>query len=367
MARSLVVGAGISGAVLANLIANNLNENVLVIDKRNHIAGNIYDYKDQKTHITVHKYGPHIFHTNNKKVFDFLSEYTKWHYFFLKPKAIMEGNFASIPFNLTTLYDVFSDPMAQKIEENLINTFGYGKKVPILRLREYKEFEFIADYIYEHMFKNYTIKQWGLLPEDIDSSVTERVPVYISHDNRYFQDKYQGIPLDGYSQMIKNMLSHKNIEVRLGVEYKNLNENFDRIFYCGSIDEFFDYKFGYLEYRSLNFDIRTINKEYYQPSAIVNYPNNYDFTRITEHKYFLDEKSEKTIISVEYPAAFEPDKNERFYPISNQKNNALYEKYLNEAKKAKNLYFIGRLGAYKYYNMDLAVEKIFEFFEKELK
>ena len=368
MAKNLVVGAGFSGAVIANLLATILNEKILVIDRKSHIAGNIYDYKDNNTNITVHKYGPHIFHTNNKKVWDYLSKYTKWHYFFLKPDVVIEGKVVSNPFTLTTIHQIFSENLANKFEEKLISKYGYGVKIPILKLKETddKDLKFLAKYVYENVFEKYTMKQWGLKPEEIDETVTARVPIYISYDNRYFQDKYQGIPLNGYTKMIENILNHPNIEVRLNTDYKTITEKFDRVFYSGAIDEYFDYKFGELPYRSLNFDIQTINREYYQKSVVTNYPNNYDFTRITEHKYFLDEKSDKTIISVEYPEKFELGKNERYYPISNSKNQDLYEKYKKEAEKTPGLYFIGRLGDYKYYNMDLAVEKIFEFFEKEI-
>lgn len=363
---NLVVGAGLSGSVLANLIADILEEKVLIIDKRSEIAGNIYDYKDLQTGITVHKYGPHIFHTNNKKVWDYLSKYTKWHFFFLKPNVVIEGNKVTLPFNLTTIREVFSSKMADVYEEKLVAKYGYGVKVPILKLKEEndKDLKFLAEYIYKNVFESYTSKQWGLKPEDIDPSVTARVPINISYDNRYFQDKYQGIPQKGYTELVNNLLNHPNIEVRLNTDYKDITEKFDRVFYSGAIDEYFEYKYGELPYRSLEFDIQTINKEYYQKTVVTNYPNNYDFTRITEHKYFLDEKSDKTIISVEYPQSFELGKNERYYPISNEQNQTLYEKYKSEAAKTEGLYFIGRLGEYKYYNMDLAVEKIFELFER---
>jgi len=366
--KNLVVGAGLSGAVLANLLATILDEKVLVIDRKNHIAGNIYDYKDENTNITVHKYGPHSFHTNNGKVWNYLSKYTKWHYLFLKTNVIIEGNCVTVPFNLTTLHQLFSQNLANKFEEKLISKYGYGVKIPILKLKEAddEDLKFLAKYVYENVFEKYTMKQWGLKPEEIDESVTARVPIYISYDNRYFQDKYQGIPINGYTKMVENILNHPNIEVLLNTDYKSINEKFDRVFYSGAIDEYFDYKFGELPYRSLNFDIQTLNKEYYQKTAVTNYPNNYDFTRITEHKYFLDEKSDKTIISVEYPEKFELGKNDRYYPISNPRNHDLYDRYKKEAEKTPGLYFIGRLGDYKYYNMDLAVERIFEFFEKEI-
>ena len=366
----LIVGAGISGSVLANLIADRLNEEVLIIDRREHIAGNCFDYLASDENITVHKYGPHIFHTNNKEVWDYLSNFTKWHYFYLKPNVMIEGNRVSLPFTLKTLRELFSQSMAERIENKLITKYGYSVKVPILDFQKSKDkdLNFIGKFVYENVFKNYTIKQWGLKPEEIDASVTARVPIYISNDSRYFQDKYQAIPLKGYTKLIENILNHKNIKVRLNTNYKDLPKNeikeFKAVFYTGAIDEYFDYQYGELPYRSLKFDIRTIDKEYYQKSVVTNYPNDYDFTRITEHKYFLDEKSNKTIISVEYPQAFSLGKNERYYPINNEKNDKLYNKYLRESKKLENVYFFGRLGDYKYYNMDLAVERVFELFEK---
>ena len=369
----LIVGAGISGSVLANLIAERLNQKVLIIDRREHIVGNCFDYLNANENITVHKYGPHIFHTNNKEVWDYLSNFTKWHYFYLKPNVMIEGNRVSLPFTLKTLRELFSFSMSERIENKLIAKYGYGVKVPILDFQKSKDkdLNFIGKFVYENVFKNYTIKQWGLKPEEIDASVTARVPIYISNDSRYFQDKYQAIPIKGYTKLIENILNHKNITVQLNMDYKTLSQNeikeFKTIFYTGAIDEYFDYQYGELPYRSLKFDIMTIDKEYYQKSVVTNYPNDYDFTRITEHKYFLDEKSNKTIISVEYPKVFSLGKNERYYPINNDKNDKLYNKYLRESKKLNNVYFFGRLGDYKYYNMDLAVERVLKLFKEIFK
>lgn len=370
----LIVGAGISGSVLANLIANRLNEKVLVVERREYIAGNCYDYleKVESGDITVHKYGPHIFHTNNKEVWDYLSTFTKWHYFYLKPNVMIEGNIVSLPFTLRTLRELFSVSMAERLENKLIARYGYGVKIPILEFQKSrdKDLKFIGKFVYDNVFKNYTVKQWGLKPEEIDANVTARVPIYISNDSRYFQDKYQAIPSQGYTKLIENILRHKNITVRLNTDYKRLKEKdikeFKAVFYSGAIDEYFDYIYGQLPYRSLRFDIKRVNKEYYQKSVVTNYPNDYDFTRITEHKYFLDEKSKETIISVEYPQAFslEDENCERYYPINNKENDKLYNKYLKEAKKQKNVYFFGRLGDYKYYNMDLAVERVFKLFNE---
>ena len=369
----LIVGAGISGSVLANLIAERLDKKVLIIDRREHIAGNCFDYLNVNENITVHKYGPHIFHTNNKEVWDYLSNFTKWHYFYLKPNVMIEGNRVSLPFTLKTLRELFSFSMSERIENKLIAKYGYGVKVPILDFQKSKDkdLNFIGKFVYENVFKNYTIKQWGLKPEEIDASVTARVPIYISNDSRYFQDKYQAIPIKGYTKLIENILNHKNITVQLNTDYKTLSQNeikeFKTIFYTGAIDEYFNYQYGELTYRILKFDIMTIDKEYYQKSVVTNYPNDYDFTRITEHKYFLDEKSNKTIISLEYPRAFSFGKNEIYYPINNDKNDKIYNKYLRESKKLNNVYFFGRLGDYKYYNMDLAVERVLKLFKEIFK
>lgn len=363
----LIIGAGISGSVFANLIANKLSKKVLVIDRKKHIAGNCYDYKDENN-ITIHKYGAHIFHTNNKEVWDYLSKFTNWNYFYNRVNAVVEGNKVFLPFNLKTLKELFPVTISKKLEYKLVREYGYGKKVSILEFQNTydKDLKFISNYVYENIFKNYTIKQWGVKPEEIDYNVISRVPIYISNDTRYFQDKYQAIPLKGYTELIKNILDHKYITLSLNTDCKELDlSQFKYIFHTGPIDEYFDYKYGELPYRSLKFDIRTINKEYYQNTAVTNYPNDYDFTRIIEHKYFLDEKSDKTTISIEYPEAFEIGKNERYYPILNDYNNQLYNKYLLEAKKANNICFFGRLGDYKYYNMDLAVERVFLLFKEK--
>ncbi len=223
----------------------------------------------------------------------------------------------------------------------------------------------MANYVYEKIFLHYTTKQWGVAPEDVDGAVTARVPVYLSKDNRYFQDKYQGIPLDGYTKVVEKMLSHKNIKIRLKTDFKDIDTSkYNRIFYTGPIDEYFNYKLGQLPYRSVNFKFETYDKPYYQSNACVNYPCNYDFTRIHEYKYYLDDKSDKTVIAKEYSEFFELGKNERYYPIPKEENTQLYNQYLELAKKEKNVYFLGRLGDYKYYDMDKAIHRAIELFEE---
>ncbi|MGN0017880.1 MAG: UDP-galactopyranose mutase [Candidatus Gastranaerophilaceae bacterium] len=364
--KNIIVGAGLSGAVIANSIAENLGEKVIVIDKRDFVGGNIYDYVDEQTHIHIHRFGPHIFHTNSQRVWEFLSKFTDWHKYSFEPKVVIKGKKVTLPFNLNTIKECFEPELAQKYTKKLVDTYGMETKIPILELKntDDEDLKFIADFVYKYVFEGYTVKQWGLKPEEIDKSITARVPVFISYDNRYFQDKYQAIPKEGYTSMVKNMLNHKNIEVRLNTEFEKADLDSDtRLFYTGPIDEYFDYKYGQLPYRSLTFGIETKDVEFYQPAAMVNYPCDNDFTRITEHKHFLGEKSEKTVISKEYSHQFELGKNERFYPISNPESAALYQKYSDEAKNLNNVYFYGRLGAYKYYNMDQAVLAALELFD----
>lgn len=359
---NLVIGCGISGAVIARLLAEN-NEEVLIIDKKAHIAGNIYDYIDENG-ICIHKYGSHIFHTNNEKVWDFVKKFTDFNTYMHKVIAIIDGIETTIPFNINTLYDVFPKSLAERLEIKLLKEFKYNTKVPILKFQEQKDedLKFLSNYVYEKVFLHYTAKQWGKNPNEIDSAVTARVPVYISKDSRYFQDKYQGIPLNGYTKMVENILDHPNIKVKLNTEYNKSFNGYKRIFCTSSIDEFFNYKHGELPYRSVNFKFETHNCEYYQSNAVVNYPCNYDFTRIHEYKYYLNDKSEKTVIAKEYSEPFKNGKNERYYPIVNDENISIYKKYLKETPN--NVYFLGRLGDYKYYDMDKAIERAINLFEE---
>ena len=361
---NLVVGCGFSGAVIANLLASKLGEKVLVIDKKNHIAGNSFDYRDENG-IMIHKYGSHIFHTNSEKVWSFLKQFTDLNTYMHKVVAVIDGIETTIPFNFNTLYNVFPRTLAQRLEEKLLKTFEYNKKVPILEFQKQddEDLKFLANYVYEKVFLHYTTRQWGNKPEEVRGAVTARVPVYLSKDDRYFQDKYQGIPLEGYSKVVEKILTHPNIELRLNTDYKDLKGDFKRVFYTGSIDEFFNYKYGQLPYRSVNFKMETYDREYYQSNSVVNYPCNYDFTRIHEYKYYLNDKSDKTVIAKEYSESFELGKNERYYPIPKPENTALYNKYAEEAKALKNVYFLGRLGDYKYYDIDKAVLRAIELFE----
>ncbi len=365
MIKNLVVGAGFSGAVIARKIAEELNEQVVVIDAKEHIGGNSYDYRDNNG-IMIHKYGSHIFHTNLENVWNFISRFTKFNTYMHKVIAVIDGIETTIPFNFRTLYDVFPETLAKRLEEKLLANFEYNKKIPILEFQKQddEDLKFLAQYVYEKVFLHYTTKQWGVNPNEVDGAVTARVPVYISCDERYFQDKYQGIPLNGYTEVVKEMLNHPNIEVRLNTKFDDFNEDYERLFYTGPIDEYFGYKFGELPYRSVNFKFEEYDFPYYQNNACVNYPCNYDFTRIHEYKYYLNDYSERTVIAKEYSEAFVRGKNERYYPIPNDKNAELYYKYKTEADKLDNVYFLGRLGDYKYYDMDKAINRALELFEE---
>ena len=366
--KNLIVGCGLSGIVIAERIASQLSEEVLIIDRRHHIGGNVFDYKDSETGITVHQYGPHVFHTNDQNVWNYLNRFTEWHRFMYRVKAVVDGIEVNIPFNLDSLYKVFPRQMAQKLEVKLIENFGFNKKVPILELRQTNDSDlaFLAQYIYEKVFLGYTIKQWGVKPEELDSSVSGRVPIYISRDDRYFQDKYQGIPASGYSIMAGNILKHPLINVQLNTNFKDIRGKiaYERLFFSGAIDEYFDYELGALPYRSLDLVFKKYNVEHLQSCPQINFPENYDYTRSVEYKYYLDEKSPKTILSYEFPSPFENGKNERYYPIPSLENQILYNQYMGKARMQKNVWFIGRLGNYKYYNMDQTVAMALELCEK---
>jgi len=375
----IIVGAGLAGTVMAERIATQLNKKVLIIEKRDHIGGNCYDYKDENN-ILVHKYGPHLFHTNNTKVVDYLSGFTQWHIYNHEVLAYIDGKKVSIPFNLNTLYEVFPKTMASALELKLTKTYQYNSKIPILELKksEDKELSFLADYIYEKIFLNYTAKQWGMNPEEMDSAVTARVPIFIGKDNRYFNDTYQMIPEKGYTQMIKNILNHKNIKILTNTDFKEVcslrnediylfNSKFEgKLVYTGQVDALFDFKYGKLPYRSVHMQFETVEQEYYQEKATVNYPNNYQFTRITEFKHIHPSSSPTTTILKEYPQEFIEGINTPYYPIFTTQNKELYDKYLKYSKKFKNILLLGRLAEYKYYDMDDVVERVLEVFKKDI-
>jgi UDP-galactopyranose mutase len=374
----VIVGAGFAGSVIAERIAIQQSKKILIIEKRNHIGGNCYDYKDENN-IIIHKYGPHLFHTDYKEVFDYLSKFTEWQNYHHRVLAFVDGKKVPIPFNLNTLYEVFPQTLAQKLEIKLLDKYSYNTKVPILELlnEKDKDLNFLAKYIYDKIFKNYTAKQWGLKPEDIDPQVTARVPVYVSRDNRYFTDKYQAVPKEGYTKIFVRMLNHPNIKIILNTDFKEvISMDFEsrkiyfmgqefkgKLLFTGMIDELFDFKYGYLPYRSLNLKFETIEKEYYQEAAVVNYPNDYDFTRITEFKHIHPTKSEKTTILKEYPKTYQPNKDIPYYPVFTKENQELYNRYKEEAEELKNLILVGRLAEYRYYDMDDVIKRALNVFD----
>jgi len=378
----IIVGAGFAGSVIAERIANILNKKVFIIEKRTHIGGNCYDYVTREG-IIVHKYGPHLFHTNFKEVWDYLSQFTEWRIYQHRVLAFIDGKKVPIPFNLNTLYHVFPPNLAGRLEKKLINRYPYGAKVSILKLKEEKDedLKFLADYIYQKVFLGYTIKQWGIKPEEIDSKVLERVPIYISKDNRYFTDKYQGVPEEGYTKIFEKMLSHNNIKILLNTNAKELikinleerkiffmGKKFEgKLIWTGPIDELFNYKFGALPYRSLKLKFQTLDIEYFQEVATVNYPENYDFTRITEFKHIHPSDSKKTIILKEYPKKYNPEKDIPFYPFFTKEAQEHYFRYLELARKIPNLILVGRLAEYKYYDMDDIIKRALEIFEELIK
>jgi len=357
--RILIIGAGITGITLAERFASQ-GCKVLIIEKRNHIGGNCYDFRN-KAGILIHKYGPHIFHTDCKKVWNYLSKFTEWIPYEHKVLGFIGGKFVPIPFNFNALYELFPE-YAELLEKKLICCFGKNKKIPILDLKRTndKDLKILADFIYQKIYLNYTQKQWGKTPEEIDSSITTRVPILTSRDNRYFQNKYQGIPKEGYTKMFERMLANKNIEINLNTDYKNIRDKtkYDLIFYTGPIDKLFNYKFGKLEYRCLKIKFRTLSRESYQPAAVVNYPDlKYKFTRITEFKKISQQMNKKTTIGIEYPG----EEGFLAWSLLDKGNIKKLKEYQQEARKFKNIYFVGRLSEFKYFDMDDAVANALKF------
>lgn len=370
----IIVGAGFAGSVLARKFADD-NKKVLVIEKRKHIGGNMYE-ETLKNGVRVHKYGPHIFHTNNEGVFKFLSNYTGWYFYEHRVLGKIDNTLVPIPFNFKSIELLFDKNKAESIKEKLLKEYPDQTKVSILDLinnsdKEIKEF---GNYVYDRVFVHYTAKQWNIPIEKVDTSVINRVPVILGYDDRYFQDKYQYMPKEGFTQMFNNILNHKNIKIILNKNAKNYikvdikekklfykdKEFTGKLIFTGALDDFLDYKYGELPYRSLNLVFESKKYNFHQPVSVVNYPNEFDYTRITEFKYLSNQLVEnKTAILKEYPLAYDHNnlKCDPYYAIINAENTELYNKYLNSVKDIKNLYLCGRLAEYKYYNMDAVVDK----------
>lgn len=376
----IIIGSGFAGSVIAERIANKLNKKVLIIEKRNHIGGNCYDYRT-KDGIIVHKYGPHLFHTNNKQVFDYLSNFTDWDIYHHRVLAFIDGKKVPIPFNFNSMKMLFPEVLANRLIEKLLNRYSYGSKVPILELKNENDpdLKFLADFIYEKVFKNYTAKQWNKKPEEIDPEVTARVPIFVGTDDRYFTDKYQAVPKEGYTKIFENMLNHPNIKLMLNTDFKEvINIDFEnrkiylfgqkfkgKLIFTGMIDELLNYKFGKLPYRSLELKFETLEREYFQEVATVNYPNNYDFTRITEFKHIHPVDTSKTTILKEYPKEYK-EGDTPYYPVFTLENRQRYNQYREEIEKFSQIIPVGRLADYRYYDMDDIVEKALNVFEDKV-
>lgn len=378
----VIIGAGLAGSVLAERITNVLDKKVLVIEKRNHIGGNCYDFFDENN-ILVHKYGPHIFNTDSREVWDYISQFTDWHLYQHKVLGFIDGKKVPIPFNLNTLKELLPKSKAKKLERKLVDKFGFNVKIPILDLKEVKDADLriLADFIYKKVFFNYTVKQWEMKPEELYPSVTGRVPVFISHDNRYFQNSYQGIPKEGYTKVFERMLENKNIKILLNTDFKEVVDfNVDKItlfgekfkgklIFTGKIDEFFGYEFGELPYRSLRFEFKNEDLEFFQEVGTVNYPNDYDFTRITEFKHLTGQKAFSTTIVKEYPQNYDTKikgKEIPYYPIPQEKNSDLYLKYEKKAQNLDKIIFVGRLAEYRYYSMADVIQSALNIFRNDI-
>lgn len=356
----LIVGSWLTWLVLWERLVSQTNKKVLIIDKRNHIGWNCYDYKDKETWITIHKYWPHVFHTKYKEVRDYLSQFTGWEPFFYNVKAIIDSKEVTLPFNLNSIYQVFSPELARELEWLLIDGYWYWKRLVIKELLDSwsEKLKFLWDYVFKKVFEWYTKKQRWLTSEEIDPSILSRVPILVSRDDSYFQDQYQAIPSKGYTEMMNNIIKSADLGIKLETDYKDLKWiEYDKVIYTWPIDEFFNYKFWRLPYRSLEFDFRKYNREYFQSWPQINYPCNHDFTRIVEYKYYLGEKPGSTIVSYEYPQGYIEWKNEPYYPIINDDNVELYNNYLEYWKENNpNVIFAWRLWQYKYFNMDQTIK-----------
>lgn len=355
----LIVGAGFAGAVMAERLASQAGKKVLIVDKRNHIGGNTYDYYN-KDGILVHKYGPHIFHTNSKDVYDYLGQFTTWRPYEHRVLASVDGMLVPIPINLNTINNLYGLQLSCDQVDEFLRSRSEQKDRVITS--EDVVVSKVGRELYEKFFRGYTRKQWDLDPSELDASVTARIPTRNNRDNRYFTDKYQGMPLQGYTKMFENMLAHPNIKVMLNTDYKEIQDllPFREMIYTGPIDYYFDYCYGKLPYRSIEFKFETIEAETFQPTGTVNYPNEHPYTRSTEFKYLTGQKHPKTTVVYEYPQA----DGDPYYPVPRPENAELYKKYQLLAAELKKVHFTGRLGTYRYYNMDQVVAQSLTLYKK---
>jgi UDP-galactopyranose mutase len=354
----LIVGAGYAGSILAERLARGSGKQVLLVDRRPHIGGNAYDHYNDAG-ILVHKYGPHIFHTNSKDVFDYLSRFTDWRQYQHKVLASVDGQLVPIPINLDTINTLYGLNLNSFQVEEFFSS--RAEKREQIKTSEDVVVSKVGRELYEKFFRGYTRKQWGLDPSELDAQVTARVPTRTNRDDRYFTDNYQAMPKHGFTRMFANMLDHPNIRIMLNADYRDVKDSIPHreIIFTGPVDEFFDFRFGKLPYRCLEFKHETLNLPQYQPVAVVNYPNENPFTRITEFKHLTGQEHPKTSIVYEYPQA----EGDPYYPIPRRENAEIYRQY-QELAEASGIHFVGRLATYKYYNMDQVVGQALTLYAK---
>ncbi|MEI7924803.1 MAG: UDP-galactopyranose mutase [Chloroflexota bacterium] len=353
----LVVGAGFAGSVVAERLASQAGKRVLVVDRRSHVGGNAFDRLDDAG-ILIHQYGPHIFHTNSDEVFAYLSQFTKWRDYEHRVLASVDKRLVPIPINLDTVNRLYGLHLTS--EE--LAAFFAERAVPLDRIETSRDVivSKVGVDLYEKFFQGYTRKQWGLDPTELDATVAGRIPVRTDRDDRYFTDRHQAMPLDGYTAMFGRILDHPNIEVALGEDYHDVIQRvqYDEVVYTGPVDAFFDYRYGPLPYRSLDFRFETHEVERFQQTGTINFPNDHDYTRITEFKHLTGQQHASTTLCYEYPQAT----GDPFYPIPRPENAALYQQYEALAAAVPNVHFAGRLGTYRYYNMDQTVAQALALF-----
>lgn len=355
----LIVGAGFAGSVLAERLARGSNKKVIICDKRPHIGGNAYDHYNEAG-ILVHKYGPHIFHTNSREVFEYLSRFTEWRPYQHRVRASVDGQIVPIPINLDTINTLYGLNLTSFEVEKFFKSVAEPRER--IRTSEDVVINSVGRELYEKFFRNYTRKQWGLDPSELDASVTSRVPTRTNRDDRYFTDTYQAMPLHGYTAMFEKMLDHPNIKILLNCDYREIERevSYRDMIYTGPVDSFFDYCYGKLPYRSLEFKHETHNVPIFQSAPVINYPNEHLYTRVTEFKYLTGQEHSKTSVVYEFPQA----EGDPYYPVPRKENADLYAQYQALADETTGVHFVGRLATYKYYNMDQIVAQALTVYAK---